>query len=147
MGKATRQGVDHGYPVDLVERGGALGGNLHWRSRTIEGDETAPLLESMVHRVEKHPHIHLHLESEIAAAFGEVGGFTTTVLEADGTLQALEHGAVILATGGREARSTTTGRISSLLRPPAVKRAFFVPASISSTRVLGAGPPPTRNEA
>ncbi|MBI9086273.1 MAG: FAD-dependent oxidoreductase [Desulfobacterales bacterium] len=101
--------ADHGYPVDLLEQTDRLGGNLNWLNRTLEGEPTAPLLEETVQRLEKHPQIDIHLQTEVQGAFGEVGHFFTTVSDHEGQVKTLEHGTVILATGGIEAPTQSYG--------------------------------------
>jgi heterodisulfide reductase subunit A len=96
--------ADMGFPVELVEKSDTLGGNLTWINATLEGRPVAPLLETVVSRVEKHPHITVHLQTSVVGAFGHVGQFRSTLEKAqEGTVQTIEHGAVILATGGSEA--------------------------------------------
>jgi heterodisulfide reductase subunit A len=95
--------ADHGYPVDLVERSDALGGNLHWLSSTIAGESTASLLTDTVELVEKHQRITIHRETKITTAFGEVGNFFTTLENSAKEITTVEHGVAILATGGHEA--------------------------------------------
>ena len=73
--------ADHGYPVDLVEQSDKLGGNLLWLHQTIEGVPLEPYLHESVKAVEKHPLVQVHLQTKIAAAFGEVGEFYTTIEE------------------------------------------------------------------
>ena len=101
--------ADHGFEVDLVERSGTLGGNLSWIRRTLEGDTTAALLEDNRGRIEKHPKIAVHLNSRLTGGFGQVGRFTTWLETEDGQVRDLEHGAVILATGGTEAGTSEYG--------------------------------------
>jgi heterodisulfide reductase subunit A len=101
--------ADHGYPVDLVECGDRLGGNLAWLKETIAGEPIAPLLEETVRKVEKHPHVETRLNSKIAGAFGEVGSFYTTIESDDGSVQTIQHGTVVLATGGGEASTEAYG--------------------------------------
>ncbi|MCP3956091.1 MAG: FAD-binding protein, partial [Desulfobacterales bacterium] len=36
--------ADHGYPVNLVEQGDTLGGNLHWLRSTLAGESTTTFL-------------------------------------------------------------------------------------------------------
>jgi heterodisulfide reductase subunit A len=95
--------ADHGYPVDLVEQAGQLGGNLRWLDQTIESFAVTPYFEDMLKRVESHHLIDLHLRSRITASFGEVGDFYTTIENADGDAQTIQHGVTIVATGGDEA--------------------------------------------
>jgi len=105
--------ADHGYPVDLVEQAAALGGNLHWIRKTIEGNETRSLLEETLARVEKHPNIHVYADHRVAGAWGEVGRFFTSIEGGDGTVTTIEHGVTILATGGTEAETRSYGHGTS----------------------------------
>lgn len=97
--------ADHGYPVDLVEKSDTLGGNLQWLSSTLAGDSPADLRADTVEQVKKHPRITIHLESTITSSFGEVGSFFTTLEDRAKTVTTIEHGIVILATGGHEAKT------------------------------------------
>ena len=99
--------ADHGYPVDLVERGDKLGGNLNWLHSTLSGESVRAFMEETIQRVEKHPQIAIHLEASITTAFGEVGNFFTTLENAAETVITLAHGVTILATGGREATTSS----------------------------------------
>ncbi|MCP3954338.1 MAG: CoB--CoM heterodisulfide reductase iron-sulfur subunit A family protein, partial [Desulfobacterales bacterium] len=97
--------ADHGYPVNLVEQGDTLGGNLHWLRSTLAGESTTTFLADTVERVEKHPQITIHLETKTTTAFGEVGNFFTTLENNAKEVTTVEHGVAILATGGHEART------------------------------------------
>jgi heterodisulfide reductase subunit A len=92
-----------GYAVTLVEKQDRLGGNLKWINRTIEGNDVQQLLSRTVDKVEKHPLINLYLNSTVKNAIGQVGCFYTTVETRGESPQTLQHGAVIMATGGNEA--------------------------------------------
>ncbi len=101
--------ADHGYPVDLVELSDALGGNLRWLQQTIEGVPLKPYLDDMVQAVDKHPFLHVHLQTQVTTAFGEVGNFYTTLESSDETIETIHHGTAILATGGSEATTCAYG--------------------------------------
>jgi len=101
--------ADHGYPVDLVEHSDTLGGNLQWLRSTLAGDAPADLLADMVARVGNHPRITTHLESTITSSFGDVGSFFTTLENRAKAVTTIEHGIVILATGGHEATTESYG--------------------------------------
>jgi heterodisulfide reductase subunit A len=94
--------ADHGFEVDLVEKGQKPGGNLSWIKRTIEGLETAPLLEETLGRLEKHPLITLHTQAGVLGTTGSLGCFESSVEDKDGGYT-IAHGVCILATGGNEA--------------------------------------------
>ncbi|MFO7783762.1 MAG: response regulator [Thermodesulfobacteriota bacterium] len=101
--------ADHGYPVEVVEREEALGGNLSWLPRTIEGEEPAEFLKEVQAKVEKHSLIHVHTSSEIVEATGRAGRFRTAIRLADKTRRTVDHAVTILATGGREAEPAGYG--------------------------------------
>ncbi len=90
-----------GFPATLVEREDRLGGNLLHTRYTLENDDVPSYLAELVSRVRGHPLIDLRLSSAIASIEGYVGNFRT-VLEAAGSTTAVEHGAVIVATGAVE---------------------------------------------
>ncbi len=95
--------ADHGYSAEVVEREEAPGGNLTWLPRTLEGRTPSELLEDVLAKVNKHPQIQVHTSSEVVASKGRVGRFKTVIQNAEGTRRTVEHGVVILATGGGEA--------------------------------------------
>ena len=101
--------ADHGFKVDLVELSEHLGGNLNWLGRTLEGHPTETLLEDTKTAVEKHPNVCVHTQTQVIASTGEVGCFHATIEDREGTVQVLEHGVTILATGGMEAVTTSYG--------------------------------------
>jgi heterodisulfide reductase subunit A len=99
--------ADHGFPVDLIEREERLGGNLNWLKGTLEGNSTQTLLEDTVLKVEKHPKIRVHTNSRVLGAVGQVGQFFSNIESKEEDTVTLEHGVTILATGGREAATTS----------------------------------------
>ncbi|KPJ79025.1 MAG: hypothetical protein AMJ54_00800 [Deltaproteobacteria bacterium SG8_13] len=101
--------ADHGYPVDMVEEQATLGGNLQWLKRTLEGEDVTALFDETRQKIDKHPLIETHCSSRILTSFGKVGHFVTTVETEGEELRTLEHGAVVLATGGKEAPTDAYG--------------------------------------
>jgi heterodisulfide reductase subunit A len=101
--------ADHGYPVDLIERSEKLGGNLNWIRQTLEGHAVGPFLEDIRQKTAKHPQIHIYSEATIVSTWGEAGRFYSAIAARDGAVVQLEHGAVILATGGMEAPTQLYG--------------------------------------
>ncbi len=101
--------AEHGYDVHLVEASEHPGGNLGWLHSTVEGNDTAILLEDTTQRIEKHPLVHVHTNTTVVSAFGEVGNFFTTIETADSGPQTIQHGVVLIATGGREAETRSYG--------------------------------------
>ena len=101
--------ADHGVDVTLVEASEGLGGNLSWIHQTIDGAPIAPFLEDTISRIEKHPKIEVMTDSRVVGAFGQAGHFFSTIETAGAPTTTVEHGAVILATGGVEAATNEYG--------------------------------------
>ena len=91
---------DQGFEVHLVEREGALGGNLRHIAHLLDGGDPQELLATTVRRVNEHPRVTVHLGRRVERIAGYVGNFTS-VLD-DGA--SVDHGVVVVATGGRELR-------------------------------------------
>jgi len=94
--------ADHGFQVELIEKGEKLGGNLLWLKRTLDGNSTKEFLDEMVLKTEKHPKIRIHTQTRVVSSLGNIGNFLTTIENDEGNISTLEHGVTILATGGRE---------------------------------------------
>lgn len=91
-----------GFPVHLVEKEQQLGGqarNIQW---TWNGDTVRPFLQQMIGAVEAHPLITLHLHAELIYTSGFVGSFHSTIRARGSGRETIsvDHGAVILSTGG-----------------------------------------------
>ncbi|KPK22430.1 MAG: hypothetical protein AMJ70_06050 [Dehalococcoidia bacterium SG8_51_3] len=98
--------AQHEIEVHLIERSSELGGNLKEVFSTLESGDTQPLLGDTVEQVSDNSHIHLHLESEVAAVSGYAGNFSVKIKEKDESLNTVEVGAIIVATGGDEYHTT-----------------------------------------
>ncbi len=90
--------ADQGFAVHLVEKDKALGGLLKQVRTTLEGAEVQDFLRTRIYDVEKHPKITVHTETVIEKSEGFVGNFNTSLSNG----KQIEHGAVIVATGGEE---------------------------------------------
>jgi heterodisulfide reductase subunit A-like polyferredoxin len=130
--------ANQGFPVHLVERDNALGGNLRHLHFTLEDldlghslppfDASTPAspqdyLARLLDQVEAHPLITPHLKTEVVKTSGFVGNFTSilhTLAGQDGystqghenphsERSEIRHGATILATGGVEYRGDEYG--------------------------------------
>ena len=91
--------ADQGFTTYLVEREKKLGGIARRLYSTIRGDNTKAELEQMAKRVKEHPNIELFLGAEVDYIDGTVGNFLTML---KGQTQVIEHGVVVIATGGEE---------------------------------------------
>ncbi|MFP3870822.1 MAG: CoB--CoM heterodisulfide reductase iron-sulfur subunit A family protein [Syntrophobacteria bacterium] len=93
--------AEQGFKTHLVEREAELGGQARRLHNTHSGTPVKPYLEDLIRQVNGHPLIELHLDSTVQEASGVVGDFTSTVMDREGNQKTLNHGAVIIATGGK----------------------------------------------
>jgi heterodisulfide reductase subunit A len=93
--------ADQGFPVHLIEKEAELGGQLRKIRYTLERSDVAGFLTELVRKVEGHPKITVHRRAKAVQVTGHVGKFHTVVEEA-GSKKTLDHGVVVLATGGNE---------------------------------------------
>jgi heterodisulfide reductase subunit A-like polyferredoxin len=101
--------AEQGFPVHLVERESALGGNLRFVFTARDGKDPQQVLASLVEQVDAQPLITVHLNSEIVSSSGSMGNFTSVIRDADGERLSIRHGATILATGAQEYRGSDYG--------------------------------------
>ncbi len=121
--------AQQGFPVHLVERAAELGGHLrqaHFVANTssqlqaargvgqkLEAEEAArdpqAYLCEVIARVESHPLVRIHLETELIETGGFRGNFFSKLRAKDGIITEIVHGATIVATGGREYRGPEYG--------------------------------------
>jgi len=92
-----------GYPVHLVEKEAAFGGNARRLIHAWQGETVADFLDDLIHRVEMDPRITVHLNTTVEAVSGFVGNFNTTLATPTGAVT-IDHGVAVLATGARESK-------------------------------------------
>ena len=92
-----------GFEVYLVERERELGGNLRHLHYTLGGGDPQKLLQNLRQRVEDEERIKLYLGYELSDFSGYVGNFKSVLVPVggDGDQVEIEHGALIIATGGK----------------------------------------------
>jgi heterodisulfide reductase subunit A2 len=90
-----------GYPVDLVEKSGALGGNALMLSKTPQNEDVGAFVEKLIHTVKSEDRITVHTETSISNVDGFVGNFKSE-LHSQNATQTIEHGVAIIATGAKE---------------------------------------------
>jgi heterodisulfide reductase subunit A len=93
--------ADQGFKVHLVEREDKLGGNLNNLYFLLNGEDPRKQLDYLINKVQEHENINVCFNSKIQNIEGYVGGYNTTIL-IDDTEEHLEHGIIIVATGGFE---------------------------------------------
>lgn len=89
-----------GFECVLVEESEALGGNLKRMHATLTGDDPRELLEDTEAKIRSHPLIQVHTEAAVEDVSGYVGNFITSI-RTNGTTESIEHGVILVATGGK----------------------------------------------
>ncbi len=99
--------ADQGFPVVLLEKGSQIGGNLQNLNYTLAGDQVAKHLKGLVDRVKKAKDIAVVTNAELIQTAGFVGNFSSVIESGTGkkkTEQTVDHGVIVVATGGHEHR-------------------------------------------
>jgi len=102
--KAALSLARQGFEVYLVEKEKELGGNLRNVHYTLEGMEVQLFLSRLRSEVESEKKIRAFLGYELKSFAGHVGNFRSTLVVVDSPDAApidLEHGIIIVATGGK----------------------------------------------
>lgn len=102
--------AEQGFHTTLIERTAKLGGNLLAIKRTIHGVETEQTLHHLIEAASKHQLIEIHTNAELAEVSGFVGNFSSVVRRQEGqnsTELTIDHGVIVLATGGKEHQPQT----------------------------------------
>jgi heterodisulfide reductase subunit A len=100
--------AEAGFDAYLVEREEALGGKLLNIYYTLDTDNVQGYLTELIHRVHSHPLVHVFTQSSVQEITGNVGSFRTVLSTGNGRREpvTVEHGVVIVATGGVEHKPT-----------------------------------------
>jgi heterodisulfide reductase subunit A len=93
--------AEQGYEVYLIEKEKELGGNLRKSFYTLKGSNPQGLLNRLIKEVESSGSIHLYFEAEVLG-FEKKNGHYQTKIRHQNEEKILDHGALILATGGKE---------------------------------------------
>jgi heterodisulfide reductase subunit A len=93
--------AEQGFEVYLIEKEEELGGNLRKLYYTLDNNNPQEYLKTLVKKIESNPLIHTFTEAEIKEISGFVGNFKTK-MKINGGQMELEHGVIIVATGGQE---------------------------------------------
>ena len=99
--------ANQGFQCHLVEKQEKLGGHVLRSQETILGENTSVMLQELIGRVEKHEKIEVLTGAELVAVNGFVGNFSSVVKTTRGKKEnevTIDHGVIIIATGGREHR-------------------------------------------
>jgi len=99
--------AEQGFQTTVVEKEGTLGGHLQHLSYTLQGDTVSTVLGELIDTVKKNKKIELLTNTELSQVSGFVGNFSSVLTTSKGkktTETTLDHGVIIIATGGREYR-------------------------------------------
>jgi len=95
--------AEQGFETVLIEKEKELGGRLRQMYYTLDGEDPQEMLRDLMERVLDHPLITVHLDADVVGFSGHVGDFKTRILTGGREVE-VEHGALIVATGGVEHR-------------------------------------------
>jgi heterodisulfide reductase subunit A len=102
--------AEQGYFTTVVERETTLGGHLQHLSVTLQGDKVSTVLKDLSAKVKKNKNIDVLTAAELTEVTGFVGNFTSIVKVKKGKKaveNTIDHGVIIVATGGKEHRPDT----------------------------------------
>lgn len=94
-----------GFECVVVEKSGELGGNLKHIQFTFNGDDPRKILRKTEEKTRSHPLIHVYTNTTVESVAGYVGNYTTTLRMEQGS-ETIDHGVVVVATGGRSYEPT-----------------------------------------
>lgn len=93
--------ADQGFKAYLIERENRLGGQALRLHTTWKDESVQPFLEGVVKRVNEHPLIDVHLQTEIKEVDGIIGNFRSKLVNARGKETEVSYGAAIIANGAK----------------------------------------------
>ncbi len=96
---------DQGFECTLVEREKELGGRTPLLTRDRHDHDPRQAIKALIAKTKKHPKITVLCESSLANISGYVGNFTSTIEGFDGNT-VINHGVVVIATGGKPYQPT-----------------------------------------
>jgi len=92
--------AEQGFETFLIEKSDKLGGNLRNVSALLSGEDPRKIVKEVEKKIASNDLIRVYTGAEVESVSGYVGNFTTNISSALGT-QVIEHGVIIIATGGR----------------------------------------------
>lgn len=96
---------EQGFKTHLVERTGTLGGHLRDIYGTLEHNDISNFTDTLEKKVQTHPNLTLHMNTEVAGVAGHVGKFIVK-LSTNGKFEEISCGAVIVATGADQVETS-----------------------------------------
>jgi len=99
--------AEQGFQTTVVEKEATLGGHLQHLSFTLQGDSVSTVLGNLTDTVKKNKKIEVLTNTELTQVNGFVGNFSSILTTTKGkkdTETTIDHGVIIIATGGHEHR-------------------------------------------
>jgi heterodisulfide reductase subunit A len=97
--------AEQGFRVDIVEKEARLGGLAAGVLYSLEGESIRDFMRLKNMQIDDHPAITVHVGVEVGKTEGYVGNFKSTLTDNS----VIDHGAIIVASGGREYVPTEYG--------------------------------------
>ena len=91
--------AEQGFKAHLIEKEDKLGGQALRLDTTWKNEKIRPYLDELIKKVNEHPLINIHLQTEIKNVSGTVGNFSCKLVDAQGNATELSFGAAIIANG------------------------------------------------
>ncbi|HSW57330.1 MAG TPA: FAD-dependent oxidoreductase [Dehalococcoidales bacterium] len=99
---AAKAFADQGFEAVLVEREKQLGGNARQIFFVEHGTDPQALLSDLIKNVESNPLIKVYTGANLQKMNGYLGNYTTQITLEGKAGQEIQHGVVVIATGGAE---------------------------------------------
>jgi len=93
--------AEQGFKIHLVEKSNLLGGNALHLLQTWSGEHIPSFLSELTNRIKAEKRITIYFKATVVDSSGQAGHFTSIIKTANGRKKTIEHGATILATGGK----------------------------------------------
>ncbi|WP_051308991.1 FAD-dependent oxidoreductase [Desulfogranum japonicum] len=90
-----------GFKVELIEKSSLLGGNALHLYQTWSGEHVPLYLKELQEKVFEQENITVHLKTTVTGSTGHAGHFKTVIKSGSGRKKTIEHGATIIASGGK----------------------------------------------
>jgi heterodisulfide reductase subunit A len=97
--------AEQGFSVDIVEKEARLGGLAASILHSLEGDNVRDFVRRKNLQIDAHPGITVHVGVEVSKTEGFVGNFKSTLTDTS----EIDHGVIVVATGGSEYVPTEYG--------------------------------------
>ena len=95
-----------GFMTYLVEKSDRLGGNIWNITETINGQNPQEYLKKLLSEAENEPLLKVYKNAQLVEINGSIGNYKSKI-EYNGKIEEIEHGVVIVAIGGVEAKPTS----------------------------------------